>query len=139
MAAQEKTRLDALVTAGKITSDQETAIINELAALKTKYSATSMSGLTPAQRKTQMTARRDEIVAWAKSQGIDSSYIMGGFGIGEEVQEWEVEEKVGWTQRNSQSYTNTVSDKLITDKFLFLRNAPSLRGVSLFNVLSLIQ
>jgi hypothetical protein len=83
IAAQEKTRLDALVTAGKITSNQETAIINELAALRTKYSATSMNGLTPAERKTQMTAQRDEIVAWAKSQGIDSSYIMGGFGMGD--------------------------------------------------------
>ena len=29
-----------------------------------------------------MTARQDEIVAWAKSQGIDSSYVMGGFGMG---------------------------------------------------------
>jgi hypothetical protein len=79
---RDKTRLDQLVKDGKITSDQETAIINELAALRTKYPAGSMKNLTPAQWKTQMTARQDEIVSWAKSQGIDSSYVMPGFGMG---------------------------------------------------------
>ncbi len=79
---RDKTRLDQLVSSGKITSDQETAIINELAALRAKYNFRSSANLTPAQRKTQMTTMHDEIVAWAKSQGIDSSYVMGGFGAG---------------------------------------------------------
>jgi polyhydroxyalkanoate synthesis regulator phasin len=79
---REKSRLDQLITGGKITADQETAILNELATLRTKYNLGSQSGLTPDQRKTQMTNMRSEIVSWAQSQGIDSSYVMGGFGNG---------------------------------------------------------
>jgi hypothetical protein len=78
---KDKTRLDQLVKDGKITSDQETAIITELATLRSKYNLGSKSALTPDERKTQMTNMRNEIVSWAKSQGIDSSYVMGG-GIG---------------------------------------------------------
>jgi hypothetical protein len=79
---REKSRLDLLVKDGKITPNQETAIMGELAALRTKYNLGSQKGLTPEERKTQMTAMRDEIVSWAKSQGIDSSYVMPGFGMG---------------------------------------------------------
>jgi hypothetical protein len=82
MTDREKTRLDQLVKDGKITTDQETAIINKLASLRTKYNLGSQNTLTADQRKTQTTNMRDEIVAWAKSQGIDSSYVMGGFGTG---------------------------------------------------------
>ena len=77
--AQEKTRLDKLVTAGKITSDQETAILNELAALRTKY---NLSGLTGAQRKTQTQAMQAELKTWATSQNINLALIpmFGGMG-----------------------------------------------------------
>jgi hypothetical protein len=81
MTDREKTRLDQLVKDGKITGDQENAIIAELAVLRAKYTQDSLKNLTPDQRKTQMTARRDEILAWAKSHGIDSSYLMPGFGM----------------------------------------------------------
>jgi len=78
----EKTRLDKLVSSGKITADQETAIINELAALNTKY---NLSSLTGAQRKTQMQAMQAELKTWAASQSpsINLAYLMpfgGGFG-----------------------------------------------------------
>jgi hypothetical protein len=79
---REKTRLDQLIKDGKITSDQETAIMNEQATLRAKYNFGSTDNLTPDQRKTQMTAMRDETVTWAKSQGIDSSYVMPGAGMG---------------------------------------------------------
>jgi hypothetical protein len=78
---REKTRLDSLVTDGKITPEQETAIIDELALLHSKYGFAAMQNLTPDQRKAQMTARQNDILAWAKSTGIDSSYLTG-FGLG---------------------------------------------------------
>jgi len=81
MVDSEKTRLDQLVKDGKITSDQETAIINELSALRAKYNSGSLKDLTPDQRKTRMNTVRDEIISWAKSQGIDSSYVMPGFAM----------------------------------------------------------
>ena len=77
--AQEKTRLDKLVAAGKITGDQETAIINELAALRTKY---NLSGLTGTQRKTQMQAMQAELKTWATSNNINSTYVLGFGGMG---------------------------------------------------------
>jgi hypothetical protein len=82
IADQEKTRLDALVKDGKISADQETAIINELAVLRAKYNQDNWKNLTTEERRTQMTAMRDEIISWAKSQGIDSSYVIPGVGIG---------------------------------------------------------
>lgn len=80
MTDREKTRLDQLIKDGKITSAQETAIIAEQATLRTKYNLGTMKTASPTDRKTQMDAMRDEVVAWAKSQGIDSSYVMPGFG-----------------------------------------------------------
>jgi hypothetical protein len=82
MQAMEKTRLDKLVSSGKITSDQETAIINELAALNTKY---NLSSLTGTQRRIQMQAMQAELKTWAQSQSpsINLTDIMpfgGGFG-----------------------------------------------------------
>jgi hypothetical protein len=82
LSARDKTRLDQLVTAGKITGDQETAILNELSALRIKYNPNTLKNETAKERKTQGTAMRDEVVSWAKSQGIDSSYVMPGFGYG---------------------------------------------------------
>ncbi len=81
IANREKTRLDKLVTDGKITSAQEQAIITELAAIRSKYSLDSMKNLTSDQRRQKMQQMHDEIVTWAKSQGIDSSYVMPGFGM----------------------------------------------------------
>jgi hypothetical protein len=82
MQAFEQTRLDQLVKDGKITSDQEKAILAELASIRTKYSPESMKDLTPDQRRTKKQEMKDEIVAWAKSQGIDSSYVLPGFRMG---------------------------------------------------------
>jgi hypothetical protein len=74
---REKTRLDKLVTAGKITGDQETAILNELAVLNTKY---NLSGLTGTQRRTQIQAMQTELKAWAQSQNINAAYVTPMFG-----------------------------------------------------------
>jgi hypothetical protein len=84
--AMEKKRLDIFVSQGKITSDQENAIISELETLRTKYNLGAQNNLTPEERKTQMDNMQNELKTWAKSQGIDSSYILpmgkGGRGFG---------------------------------------------------------
>jgi len=77
---REKARLDKLVQQGKITSDQETAIINELNTLHTKYPVDANA--TAAQRRTQMQSMMNDLKAWATSQNINLSYVMPGFGGG---------------------------------------------------------
>ena len=78
----EKNRLDTLVKQGKITSNQEQAIITELTVLNTKYNPANFNNLTAAQRKQQRTDEQTEVNAWAKSQNIDPKYILPGFGRG---------------------------------------------------------
>nr|HVZ58809.1 hypothetical protein [Patescibacteria group bacterium] len=79
---REKTRLDQLVKDGKITSSQETAILNEEASLKSKYNPANLKNLTADQRKAQFDAMQQEIQTWAKDNNIDPKYLMPNFGIG---------------------------------------------------------
>lgn len=76
MQDREKVRLDKLVTAGKITSDQETAIINEYTSLRDKYGPGAMQGKTLQQRIQAKSDERNELIAWAKAQGIDQKYVL---------------------------------------------------------------
>lgn len=78
IAAREKIRLDQYVKEGKITVDQEKAIIDELQVIRSKYRLDNLRNITPDQRHTQMQAMRDELINWAKTNGIDSSYILPG-------------------------------------------------------------
>lgn len=73
MQEREKIRLDMLVTQGKITTGQETAIKNELTALKAKYAP--VQGDTFAQRKSKMQSLQADLKAWAASNKIDMQYI----------------------------------------------------------------
>jgi len=77
--AQEKARLDKLVSSGKITSAQETLILNELSTLNGQY---PLTGLTGTQRRTQMQAMQTAFKAWATSNNINLAYIpmFGGMG-----------------------------------------------------------
>lgn len=81
MAAREKARLDKLVSAGTITSAQETAIIAELATLRSKYNPANFKNLTADQRKQQFQNEQSDIKAWAQSNGIDPKYVTPGFGM----------------------------------------------------------
>jgi hypothetical protein len=81
MQTREKTRLDALVKTGKITSAQEQLIIAEIAVLQAKYNPANFKNLTAAQRKQQFQNEQSDIKTWAQVNGIDSKYIMPGFGM----------------------------------------------------------
>jgi len=72
----EEERLTKLVSEGKITEAQKSAILAELKALQTKYSIESMKDLSEEERQTQMKTIQDELTAWAKEQGIDISSVM---------------------------------------------------------------
>jgi hypothetical protein len=85
-SAMEKTRLDKLVSSGKITSAQETLIQNELTTLQSQYNPSTLQSDTPAERKTQMQAMQNAIKTWAQANDINPAYVMpfgggmGGFG-----------------------------------------------------------
>jgi polyhydroxyalkanoate synthesis regulator phasin len=75
-----KTKLDQEVAAGKITSAQETAIIDELNALKAKYAQGSPGSKTPQQRQQDFMNMQADLKVWATSNNIDLSLIPFGFG-----------------------------------------------------------
>ena len=77
----EKARLDQLVKDGKITQDQENAILAELSTLRSKYDPLKLKGMTPDQRKEQFTAIQSEIQVFAKANNIDAKYLMSYFGM----------------------------------------------------------
>lgn len=76
---RENTRLDQLVSQGKITGQQKQAILDEQAKLKSEYNPQSFKGITAAQRRQQIQKEQAEIQAWAKTQGISASYLRTGF------------------------------------------------------------
>lgn len=82
MQQRQEDRLSQLVKDGKITDAQKKAILDELAALKSKYNKDNFKNETSDQRKQQFQAMQDEIKSWATSQGIDPSYVMPEFGMG---------------------------------------------------------
>jgi hypothetical protein len=79
---REKTRLDQLVKDGKITQDQENAILDEEKTLQSKYNPQAMKGLSAADRKAKFDAMNTDIQTWAKDHNIDPKYLMPNFGIG---------------------------------------------------------
>ena len=82
MQQREKAQLDKLVSSGKITSAQETAILAELATLQSQYPFTQ--GATQAQRQTNMQNMQSAWKTWAAANGIDPTLVMpfGGMGGG---------------------------------------------------------
>ena len=74
-------KLTQAVQAGKITDAQKTDIIAELAKLKSEYNPQSLKNMTSAQRKQTFQAEQNEINTWAKSEGVDPSYLRFGWGM----------------------------------------------------------
>lgn len=74
-------RLDALVTAGTITSAQKSAIQTKLAELKKERDAhrDTMKSLSETERKAAMDSKRAELEKWASEQGLDLSKLDGVF------------------------------------------------------------
>lgn len=75
MQDRQKSRLDTLVSSGKITSDQETAILAELSAEQTKYQS-SLQGETMQERRTTMQSMQNDLKAWAQANNINPMYVM---------------------------------------------------------------
>jgi len=67
MQTKYEERLTQDVTYGKITEEQRKLILAKHKEME-------------ANRETKMEGNRTELEAWAKENGIDSSYLMGGFG-----------------------------------------------------------
>jgi polyhydroxyalkanoate synthesis regulator phasin len=82
MQNREKTRLDNLVKQGKITADQETAILAELAVLQSKYPVAPNQ--TKQQRQQNLQNMQNDWKTWAQSQSpaIDPSILMMGQKMG---------------------------------------------------------
>jgi hypothetical protein len=81
MQNAEKKRLDMLVTQGKITADQETAIIAELNTLRTKYMTNTSEQTkveTQTQREQNFKNMESDWTTWAKNNNIDPALITPG-------------------------------------------------------------
>jgi hypothetical protein len=82
MEQRQSERLAKLVIDGKITEVQKQAIVTKLTELRAKYDPLKSKNLSPEERRTQMTNQREEFTNWAKTQGIDPTVVMPGFGMG---------------------------------------------------------
>lgn len=84
MQDRNKSRLDKLVASNKITADQETAILAELATEQAKYQG-SMQNETPQQRRSTMQSMQSDLKTWAQANNINPMYVMsfGGRGNGQ--------------------------------------------------------
>lgn len=69
-------RLDKLVSDGKITEEQKTAILAKIEALQAEYSLDSLTG---EERQEKMQEMMEKLKTWAQEQGIDQTYIMFQF------------------------------------------------------------
>ncbi len=83
MINRQKMRLDRLVSEGKITSSQESAILQELATIKNQFNSSSLKGMTQTQRQQAFQNERNVITQWAQSQNppINPAYVFP-FGMG---------------------------------------------------------
>lgn len=77
MKLRMEERLNTLVTEGKITEAQKKLIVDKQEELKKNKER--FKDLTPEERKSQMEAKKAELDAWATENGIDSTYLLGGF------------------------------------------------------------
>lgn len=72
--------LDGLVKEGKITEAQKTTLLAKHSELQKSHESAAATSQSREDRRTQMDKERTDLEAWAKSQGIDISYLQFGFG-----------------------------------------------------------
>lgn len=75
------TRLDSLVTEGKLTAAQKQAIVDKFSQVKGDFNKDELKDKTPEERRALMNQKKTDLENWAKSQGIDLSLlpeILGG-------------------------------------------------------------
>ena len=92
MQQKETDRINAAVTAGKLTQDQANKIIAKKAELQTQEAAfkASLEGKTKAEIQAAIKAQMDALKQWATDNNIPLQYLMGfgglrwhgGFGFG---------------------------------------------------------
>ncbi len=75
-------KLTEAVKNGELTENQKKLILEKHAQLKAnrEAEAASLEGLSPTERRAKMDAKRTELENWAKENGIDLKYFMGGMG-----------------------------------------------------------
>ncbi|MDE2025519.1 MAG: hypothetical protein KGJ07_03430 [Patescibacteria group bacterium] len=76
-----KTHFDQLVSQGKMTLAQETAILAELQKVRSEFNPQSLRNMTPVQRQQAFQQEQNELQSWAKSQGIDPLLLQSFGGI----------------------------------------------------------
>lgn len=76
--AQYQSRLDQLVTDGKITADQKQLILDKHQEMESASQADfeAFKDVTPEERRAQMQAHHDEMQTWAEENGIDLQYLI---------------------------------------------------------------
>lgn len=80
MTANYSTYLSGLVKEGKLTESQKSALLSKHEEIQKSHQSDGWSTKTPQERFTQMQKDRTDLEAWAKSQGIDVTYLRFGFG-----------------------------------------------------------
>lgn len=84
MQAVYEQQLSQYVTDGKLTEEQKQLILEKHKEMRAEREANkdSMRNLSEEERRAKMEAKRAELEAWAKDNGIDIQYVMPKFGKG---------------------------------------------------------
>jgi len=82
MQKKNEERLSQLVADGKISETQKTLILNKQKEMQQEREVNRnfKSSKTQGDRKAEMEAKKSELDAWAKDNGIDSQYLRPAFG-----------------------------------------------------------
>lgn len=75
MKKRQEERLNKLVSEGKITEAQKTAIIKKHEEMRNNFNPETFKNMTEEQRKAAMEKQHADLEAWAQSQGIDPEYL----------------------------------------------------------------
>ena len=83
MQQRQEDQFDQLVSQGKITKTQETAILKELLTARNQFFPVSTRNMTPDQWQLAFQNEYNMLAVWAKSQGINSIYVIPFDGMGD--------------------------------------------------------